>query len=90
MIDNEKEPSGEEKLERLFWHLWRQYPTGVSTFSACARKCGGEEMARGGGACAYCLEKDMAELVGASMAFRYHSLVRDLRSLRSEMMDKVS
>jgi len=90
MIDNEKEPSKEEKLESLFFQLWRQYPTGVSTFSECAKKCGGSELARGGGLCANCLEKEMAELVGGTFAFRYHAAVQDVRRLRSQMLDKVS
>lgn len=46
-------------------------------------------MARGGGKCASCLERELAALVGIYIASEYHQTVRRIRQMEAEMVENV-
>jgi len=71
------------KVSAMMYAIQRQYPDAVSTFGACSRGCGGS--GRGAGACADCLQGDLAELTNDVLANRYHQAVRDLSEITGEI-----
>ena len=66
--------------------IWRQMPSGRSTFSTCFNECG--QIARGGGECIECLQKKLVKLVGYDLATGYIELARRIRLMESVMDGK--
>lgn len=77
----DKPQTKEEQLANITFLLWHQYPQGITTWGPCSRKCGTKVGARGGGPCAWCLEKDLGELVGEAAANYYHAHIQEIRRL---------
>jgi len=75
--------SKQQRLEQLKSDLWYQNFRGVTTMSGCFNKCGNG--ARGGRECADCVEKELAELVGADLAKLYHYDIVRIRDTESAM-----
>ena len=73
------------KVELLMSELHRQYPLWPSTFSTC--ECG-KNMARGGGKCYECIEKDLAEVIGAELAKEIHTAIYRLYNLKVVALEK--
>ena len=69
-------PSKVDQFDRLYRDLLHQYPRWPSTFSTC-QQCG-EHPARGGWECPYCIEREMAKLIGPTDAANIHAMVRQL------------
>ena len=63
--------------------IWRQMPTGQTTWSLCFNGCG--KPARGGGQCIECLEDKLGALVGAKLASDYIAAVRRIRNVEHEI-----
>ena len=60
--------------------LWRNYAMGT-TFSMCKKhKIGGKSMG-----CVKCFEEELAKLIGAKKAKKYHALVKEIRVLEDSM-----
>jgi hypothetical protein len=68
--------SKSDQLDLAIQMLYRQYPIWPSTFSECSSEsCYGS--ARGGGYCAKCIEKVIAEISGyPDMAFLLHKEIQ--------------
>jgi len=74
----------EYQIRQACHHLWRQHPSGASTFSACSNNdC--VNLARGGLFCAECCTKDLGKLVGIEMAREYNATVMRIRLMEHEM-----
>lgn len=68
------------KVSELIRSLEYQHPMGVSTFARCI-KCK-VNTARGGMACGKCLEDELAELIGRSLAWELHQALVDYNRLK--------
>jgi hypothetical protein len=60
--------------------IWRNLPSGPTSFSRC--ECG-RGNGRGGGPCIKCAEEALAKLVGEAEAAAYVATVRRVRDLES-------
>ncbi len=84
------EKSREDKLQKAFRDLWRNYPGWPSTFGPCSQKCKEEAYGRGSGPCADCCEKELADLVGPRYAHEYHVSIKELRELEKDMLEDIN
>lgn len=75
------------QLEQLIYQLERQYPLWPSTFGKCSEGC--DNMARGSGKCRYCIEKEIAALVGHDKAKKLHQLIDEKHELMLNMFEDV-
>lgn len=73
------------QIEELITAISRNYPTWPSTFSTC--ECG-SGWGRGGGACADCLEKQLAKLIGKPLAWEIHQTIKQFANLKGEAIEK--
>ena len=76
-----------KSFDNLLWSLRRQYPEYPSTFSTCQR-CGNNP-ARGGGACASCIESDIAEISTPLLAAKLRGAIHNQASVISDIRDKL-
>jgi len=70
-----------DQFDRLYSNLLYQYPAYHSTFSTC-QQCD-EHPARGGWKCPYCIEREMARLIGPTDAAHLHAMVKQLTERRN-------
>ena len=78
--------SKEYQIRSLIQLIWKQLPSGASTFSQCQNdKC--EESARGGKKCIKCLEKELARFVGEEAAQNYVDAAHVIRAMEREMLE---
>ena len=68
--------------------IWRNLPSGVSTFSACPTE-GCKGAGRGGGKCVECWQNILGEVSDPGLAHEYVEAVREVRALE-DMIDRVS
>ena len=78
----------EHEVRKAIHSLWREYPDGQSTFSQCSNGCDGQ-YARGGGECADCKERKLAELVGPDRALRVRQAIKEYRYAAQSAVDSV-
>lgn len=66
--------------------IWRNLPSGPSTFSQC--KCG-RGSGRGGGPCIVCAQEALAAALGGDrfIAWRYVMKLRSMRSMENAMIE---
>ena len=69
-------------VSELIRSLEYQHPIHVSTFSTCI-KCKAKS-SRGGTICGSCVELELAELVGRSLAWEIHQALVDYNRLKYE------
>ncbi|MCP3921297.1 MAG: hypothetical protein GY714_01800 [Desulfobacterales bacterium] len=67
--------------------ILRNYPMWPSTFGPCRDMCGNS--GRGSGLCADCSEKELAKVVGYSLANEYHLSIQNTTRLWREIYDKL-
>ena len=67
--------------------LQRNYVDRPNTFGKCSSGCG--KRARGSGLCAYCYERDLAEIVGEGAASKFHDAVKARHKALHEMIDGI-
>ena len=76
----------EAKIRAAMDLIWRNLPSGPSTFGPCYRKCGREGFARDGGPCIHCAQDDLAKLTSSAVAKGYVAQVRGLRAMEAAML----
>lgn len=82
-MHNKRFENREYQISELVRDLERQYPLWPSTFSTCACKRG---MARGGGRCATCIEEELSQIVGRSLAWELHQQLKDYMRVKAEVL----
>jgi hypothetical protein len=75
-------PAKRQLIADCQYYLWRGISHGEHTVSNCCRK-GCEKLARGGGICVSCAEKDLATAVGKEVARKYVLAIRNIRKIES-------
>jgi len=75
----------QDKAKQLLSDLSYQFPSGISTFSACFNKCG--EGARGGRECPDCVTKELGKLVGDDLARRHLVALKVYKSLHNQIIN---
>lgn len=67
--------------------LWRQYPEQILNPTYIKASCAcPDAISVGGGKCAGCCERDLANLVGLYVASEYHQNIRRIRQMEGEML----
>ena len=74
----------EESIRQVVHNLWRQYPTGITTFGPCSTE-GCDHEARGSAKCADCCTQELAGWVGVKLAVRYQECLEEKIKLEKEM-----
>lgn len=72
---------------QLIQSLARNYPTWPSTFSTCP-ECG-KHSGRGGGPCAFCIEIELAKVIGEVEARKLHEAIQNQAYAISIILDSV-
>ena len=67
-------------VETLIYQLERQYPMWPSTFSKCECK---RHLARGAGRCGECIEEELADLIGRSLAWEVHHALKSYTQIKA-------
>ena len=77
--------ANQTKVKDLLYNLQYQFPSGVTTFSACDNECG--EGARGGRECPGCITRELAEYVGSDLARRHLVALKVYKSLHNQTLN---